>query len=366
MAVWISRPRYKTLFNFLTYFGLIFSHSTCKLTLRHLFPLKSKRYIRVLHVVSIAYSLIMFATHWNVFFTMTSVDRRFTVVESWKRGNLTFTSAIVRKGGFWTIHLFGALSMMLCIYQAWSQDVGFVLQRIRSVVGNIQILPKNLINNPKFNFFKRNSSVFDTAVAEKRCIFILALSILMSFCDGLHIVLITEMLTEEAEASGLFARLSVHYYLFGSEVSFNVSKWIVRVLDISKIMMVLYRHLHIILSVNYAAQLISNIGKSGYCSKLDHKSGSESWVTVEEWKEMTVLLESINRAQGLYLLLFFPAAILFIIVSICTQYIQAFPTLLGTRYVHLLPGVWFTCRMLILMELGHILDVAVCVSDKSI
>jgi len=209
----------------------------------------------------------------------------------------------------------------------------------------------------------RNISNFKFQIPNGRCLILATFVIGMSFVDMIYAVWRTEFLASVAESTGYFNNAGIQLYCMN--ISIRHFKWIRHGLDILKIMMIMYRHLLLILSVYYSAQLVSDFGKSSViCSKLltKRKYGlEESWIILEEWKKLTSVFESINRAHGFYLLLFFPAAIVFVITSICTQFIQALPTPLGIRVAHMFPGIWFISRLMILMELGHALDEAVSI-----
>jgi len=125
----MPKPSYKRLFDTLDYFGLIFSQSTCKLTLHQLFPSESHRYINNLFILSVVFSFAAFWANISLQLEIVRLDRNFT--DNWKKSNMSFANSVIHEGGFISTQLYGILIVVLSISQAWTQDIGRLMDKIR-------------------------------------------------------------------------------------------------------------------------------------------------------------------------------------------------------------------------------------------
>jgi len=121
---------YKVLFQILTYIGLIFSYSTCTLTLRYLFPSKSNRFIIICYSISLMYGFATLLTNWNLVIQAFEVGRQIKL-DDFRGDKWTVISSVVREGGFWSMHITTTITTMLCIWQSWNQNLGILMQRFR-------------------------------------------------------------------------------------------------------------------------------------------------------------------------------------------------------------------------------------------
>jgi len=189
---------------------------------------------------------------------------------------------------------------------------------------------------------------------------LVAFTVLMSLFHIIYSIWKTEENVGFAESIDFF-KGSIQ--LFGLQISVLHFKWIRHGLEISKSMMITYRHLHLILSAHYAAHCISGFSESPIYSGIKRESEllNSKVKVMEDWKKLTCVFKSINRAHGLYLLVFFPGAILILIIGICAQFVYFWPKAGVGRVLYLIPSIWVVFQLIIFMELGHTLEIAVSI-----
>ena len=125
----MTKPSYKSLFQALTYFGLVFGYNTCKLTLHHVFPSKSNTVITCFFIICMVYNFFTFWSNWVISIKLFSLNQHFT--EKWRNSNIKYSSLVIHEAGNWSVRVADAVTMLLCIYQAWSQEVGTLFRKIR-------------------------------------------------------------------------------------------------------------------------------------------------------------------------------------------------------------------------------------------
>ena len=147
----------------------------------------------------------------------------------------------------------------------------------------------------------------------------------------------------------------------GLETNLHVLVYMTYFIETTKYMLCHYHSILLIFTIHYASQVLTYFSNKIIMrqnSRFDF--GNQNLIFLKRWKEISDLFDSINKAVGLYVLIFFPSVILIVIMSICTSFIQAFSQEFFSPIFNMAPAFWFLCRMLIVIEVGEHLDKTVC------